>query len=217
MSEEQFQTAISVLQEQAATRRIENNKREIDAIKQNTLQGNVEVERIKNLSAENQVALATSMGMEILNELAKHNEKAFKIAKAAAIAEAIVSAGLAIVNAYKLPFPLNIIMAASIAAKTYSQIQAIRSTQYSGARRQGGLVGENQSYLVGEDGPEMFTPSSSGRITPNDQMGQGVTVNFNISTVDADGFDEILINRRSTIVGIINEATNKRGRVGATQ
>ena len=217
LSEEQFQTAISVLQEQAATRRIENNKREIDAIKQNTLQGNVEVERIKNLSAENQVALATSMGMEILNELAKHNEKAFKIAKAAAIAEAIVSAGLAIVNAYKLPFPLNIIMAASIAAKTYSQIQAIRSTQYSGARRQGGLVGENQSYLVGEDGPEMFTPSSSGRITPNDQMGQGVTVNFNISTVDAQGFDEILLNRRSTIVGIINEATNKRGRVGVTQ
>jgi len=78
-------------------------------------------------------------------------------------------------------------------------------------------VGENQSYLVGESGPEMFTPSSSGRITANDQMSQGVTVNFNISTVDADGFDEILLNRRSTIVGIINEATNKRGRVGATQ
>jgi hypothetical protein len=42
-------------------------------------------------------------------------------------------------------------------------------------------------------------------------------VNFNISTVDAQGFDEILLNRRSTIVGIINEATNKRGRVGVTQ
>ncbi len=153
-----------------------------------------------------------------MNALAQFNEKAFKIAKALAIAESLQNTYRAVSNALAtFPFPLNVAIAGIMAARGYAEVQKIRGTQYTGARRQGGLVGENQSYLVGESGPEMFTPSSSGRITPNDQISQGVTVNFNISTVDADGFDEILINRRSTIVGIINEATNKRGRVGATQ
>ena len=43
-----------------------------------------------------------------------------------------------------------------------------------------------------------------------------VTVNFNIDTTDASGFDDLLLDRRSTIVGIINEAMNVRGREGVT-
>jgi len=37
----------------------------------------------------------------------------------------------------------------------------------SGARASGGPVGSGQTYLVGEKGPELFTPSSSGSIIPN--------------------------------------------------
>ena len=82
----------------------------------------------------------------------------------------------------------------------------------------GGTIPGNQPSLVGERGPEVYIPKQTGTIIPNENLNMGsTTVNFNISTVDADGFDEILINRRSTIVGIINEATNKRGRVGVTQ
>jgi len=47
-------------------------------------------------------------------------------------------------------------------------------------------------------------------------MGNQVTVNFNIETIDATGFDELLIDRRSTIVGVINEAMNRQGREGIT-
>jgi hypothetical protein len=99
-----------------------------------------------------------------------------------------------------------------------ARVSSIRSQQYTGPRAQGGPVGANQSYLVGEKGPEILRMcSNAGSIVPNDQMGGGpVTVNFNISTVDAEGFDELLIRRRATITGIINTALEKRGKVGVT-
>ena len=77
-------------------------------------------------------------------------------------------------------------------------------------------------------GPRIFVPNKSGTIIPNNMMPQAdsssggsamggdVTVNFNINTVDAAGMDELLVDRRTTIVGIINQALNQRGRVGVT-
>lgn len=57
----------------------------------------------------------------------------------------------------------------------------------AGARAHGGPVTGGSTYLVGEKGPEMFVPSVSGTIVPNNQMG-GVTVTnvFQISTGVAD-------------------------------
>lgn len=43
----------------------------------------------------------------------------------------------------------------------------------SGARAAGGPVGADGTYLVGERGPELFTPSSSGTIVPNHELGGG--------------------------------------------
>lgn len=43
-----------------------------------------------------------------------------------------------------------------------------------GARAMGGTVQYNKPYLVGERGPELFTPSGYGSITPNSQMGGGM-------------------------------------------
>lgn len=85
-------------------------------------------------------------------------------------------------------------------------------------RAEGGPVATSQPYVVGEQGPELFIPSTSGTIVPNNMAGGGgdVSVNFNINTVDAAGFDELLVDRRSTIVGIINSALNQRGKVGVT-
>lgn len=42
---------------------------------------------------------------------------------------------------------------------------------YGGARAMGGPVTAGKSYLVGEVGPEMFVPSVSGSIVPNNKMG----------------------------------------------
>lgn len=43
-----------------------------------------------------------------------------------------------------------------------------------GARAMGGTVQMNQPYLVGERGPELFTPSGYGNITPNSQLSGGM-------------------------------------------
>ncbi|MBB3972512.1 M15 family metallopeptidase [Hansschlegelia beijingensis] len=41
---------------------------------------------------------------------------------------------------------------------------------FGGARAAGGPVAAGKTYLVGEKGPEMFSPSSSGRIIPNKSL-----------------------------------------------
>jgi len=81
-------------------------------------------------------------------------------------------------------------------------------------------VRAGESYVVGERGPEILTMGSTGRITPNDKIqtsqtevgNRNVNVSFNISTVDAAGFDTLLQSRRGQIIGIINTAMNERGR-----
>ena len=51
-------------------------------------------------------------------------------------------------------------------------------------RAAGGPVKGGKSYIVGERGPEMFTPGVSGGITPNHALGGSTNVNVN---VDASG------------------------------
>ncbi len=54
---------------------------------------------------------------------------------------------------------------------------------FGGARAGGGDVIGGRSYLVGENGPEMFTPRTAGTITPNGATG-GTTIvqNINVTT-----------------------------------
>jgi len=77
----------------------------------------------------------------------------------------------------------------------------------------GGPVSAGSTYLVGERGPEIFTPRQSGSIIPNEQIGgsSNINVNFNITANDTRGFDQLLQQRRGQIVGIINQAMNDRG------
>jgi len=51
-------------------------------------------------------------------------------------------------------------------------------------RANGGSVMNSGSYLVGEKGPELFTPGRSGSIAPNGSLGGGTNVTVN---VDASG------------------------------
>jgi tape measure domain-containing protein len=79
----------------------------------------------------------------------------------------------------------------------------------------GGTPPVNKPSLVGERGAELFLPKSSGTIIPNEQLPQmaGTTnINFTINTVDAQGVDELLTNRRSTIINVINDALNRQGK-----
>ena len=51
-------------------------------------------------------------------------------------------------------------------------------------RANGGPVSAGKSYMVGERGPEMFTPNTGGRITSNDDLGGSTSIVVN---VDASG------------------------------
>jgi hypothetical protein len=77
----------------------------------------------------------------------------------------------------------------------------------------GGTVSKGQPIVVGEKGAELFIPNSTGQIAQSARgMGGGaVSVNFNINTLDARGFDELLVRNRGTITQIINSAVNERG------
>jgi hypothetical protein len=60
-------------------------------------------------------------------------------------------------------------------------------------RAEGGPVSRGRSYIVGERGPELFTPGSSGMITPNHQLGGGstsVVVNVDASGSNVEGDEE---------------------------
>ena len=78
----------------------------------------------------------------------------------------------------------------------------------------GGAVGKGRPVMVGERGPELFIPNSSGQITQNARGmgGKSAVVNFNINTIDSRGFDQALIENRGTITSIINNALTEKGR-----
>ena len=86
---------------------------------------------------------------------------------------------------------------------------------------EGGNIGKDQPAIVGEKGPELFVPQSSGKIIPNDQLGSGaergglgrtVNVNFTVNAIDSNSFQTTLAEQRDTIVGIINDAVMDKGR-----
>jgi hypothetical protein len=80
---------------------------------------------------------------------------------------------------------------------------------FGGGRAAGGPVNAGTTYLVGERGPELFTPSGSGSIIPNNRLGGGggginITVN---GALDPEG-----VARQ--IITILNNSTY-RGTLGS--
>jgi hypothetical protein len=65
-----------------------------------------------------------------------------------------------------------------------SEYDALTLAGISGSRANGGPVIGGSSYLVGEQGAEIFTPSTSGNITPNHAMGGGATITVNVNGGD---------------------------------
>jgi hypothetical protein len=75
-------------------------------------------------------------------------------------------------------------------------IGSLLGDAFGGGKAMGGPVISGTSYLVGERGPELFTPSVSGMITPNNRMGGGnTTINLNVSgAIDPEGTARTIID-----------------------
>ena len=136
--------------------------------------------------------------------------KAVEMFKASAIREALISVYTGALNTFKsIPFPFNIVAVGGAISFGMGLVNKIKGFE------KGGRPPVGQPSIVGEKGAEMFVPDQAGTIIPNNQLGIGqpVTVNFNINTVDARGFNELLVNSRGTIVNMINNAVNEKGKM----
>jgi len=136
-------------------------------------------------------------------------KKATEIFKFAAIREGLISAYKAGVKALaSVPFPFNIAAAGAVVGTGLKLVDKIKGFE------KGGAVSKGQPVMVGERGAELFIPNQTGQITQSARgTGNGATtVNFNINTVDASGFEELLVRSRGTITQLINSAVNERGR-----
>jgi hypothetical protein len=82
---------------------------------------------------------------------------------------------------------------------------------FGGGRANGGPVSRGTSYVVGERGPELFVPNTSGKIIPNGGAGgRGNTINLTVNgAIDAEG-------TARTIIDVLNRSTS-RGTLGAGQ
>jgi len=89
-------------------------------------------------------------------------------------------------------------------------ISGLISSAFGGARASGGSVTGGKSYLVGEQGAEMFVPNTSGTIVPNSALGGsgGSTINLTVNgAIDPEG-------TARTIVDVLNRSFS-RGTLGA--
>ena len=194
----------------------ERDKSIIQAIGQQERQRKFVQERIEfeKKSEVEKAQLAIQQGASIFSALGAQNKKAFEAAKAFNIANAIMNTYLGVTKALAVyPFPFNLVFAAGALAAGMAQVAQIRAQSYSG-RALGGPVMGGQTYMVGESGPELFTPSTTGSITRNGDLmrgGEPVNVNFTIVANDTQGFDQLLTSRKGVIQQIISDAMLERG------
>lgn len=172
-----------------------------------------EAARFEMLSTQEKYAFALDQAATMFSSLGTYNKKAFEAAKAFNIANAIMNAYLGATKALATyPFPFGLVAAAAAVAAGMAQVAQIRAQSYSG-RALGGPVMGGKPYIVGENGPELFTPNTTGSITRNSdlQPQQNPVINFNIQANDAQGFDDLLIQRRGMITQMVRDAMVETG------
>lgn len=214
----------SILIEQAKNQSILDNEQRIAEarMKLNGVTNQAIIDAVKaqmaNVKMIQAGGLAGAQGVlgamdQVFGAMAGTSKRAFEIHKALAISQAIISTYQAAAMAIAMPPgpPFSFVYVAGAIAAGLAQVGAIRSQQYSG-RALGGPVMGNQSYIVGENGPELFTPNNAGQITRNDQLGGGSTnVNFTIVANDSQGFDTLLNTRKGMIKQMISDAMLDKG------
>ncbi|HEX8693404.1 MAG TPA: hypothetical protein VF746_13350 [Longimicrobium sp.] len=122
---------------------------------------------------------------------------------------------------------LGAVVGGASPSSTSSRLPAILAP-IDGARATGGPVSAGGAYLVGERGPELFLPGSSGNIIPNHRLSRGgggrpaagggvvnvhVTVNQNVQAWDARSVSQMLEGSRDEIAMQVARAINGSGAV----
>ena len=137
-------------------------------------------------------------------------KKGTALLKASSIKEALIDVYGAALRAFKNfgGFPLGLVAATATIGAGMKLVNKIKGFQ------SGGAVSKGQPIMVGENGPEIFRPNSTGQIEQSARgtdMGRTI-LNFNITATDVKGIEELLLDNRSTIVNVINGALNDQGK-----
>jgi hypothetical protein len=127
----------------------------------------------------------------------------FIASKAIAVAEIIMNTNVAASKAEAQFGAWGVPIATAIRVAGYASAGMTAGLAIDGAREKGGPVWADGTFLVGEKGPELFTPSTSGRIIPNhllDPTGGGgnrgaVTINYS-PQIHIDGDTDMEKNRK---------------------
>ena len=208
----------TVLQSQTSALAVEMSEKDrafLQAVGAQERQKAIVTERInfEKKSELEKAQFGVEQAANMFSALGKENKKAFEASKALNIASAIMNTYQAATKALATyPFPFGLIAAAGAIAAGMAQVSVIRSQSYSG-RALGGPVMGGRSYMVGESGPELFTPSTTGSITRNQDLGSSAPTNINFTIVanDTQGFDQLLSSRKGVIQQIISDAMLERG------
>ncbi len=80
-------------------------------------------------------------------------------------------------------------------------------TIFGGLLHEGGPARRGNSYIVGEKGPEMFTPGVSGMVTPNNALGgsNNIVVNVDASGTEVQG-DDTTSSQLGKVIGLAVQA-----------
>jgi hypothetical protein len=179
----------------------------------NMLKVDKEYERAKILLMFERNAQAIELANQLGQELYRQGLIGFDAMRGIAVAQALISAQLAALKALEtLPPPYSYAVAGMSYAMGLLRVREIQSM--SPKREAGGPVSRGKSFLVGERGPELFTPNQSGNISSNANSVGSANVTFNIQANDTRGFDQLLQQRRGMIVGMINRAMRSQARGG---
>jgi hypothetical protein len=112
--------------------------------------------------------------------------------------EAITSKVTAVMDFVKKKVDSAKKMLASIGGKVSDAVWNTVSNIWnavSGARANGGTVQAGKSYLVGEQGRELFVPQTSGTIVPNASLGGGITINMGGVSVSNEADENRLVEK----------------------
>jgi len=153
----------------------------------------------------------------------------FRISKAFALADSLVSLQAAIMKAsVAAPFPANLATMAAMGSAGLAVISNLRGVTFGGGRQYGGAVSADSLYRVGEAGPEMFTasngqnymiPGQNGKVVPNGDLGGKVSVIVNnyasgvdvSATQTSDGNVEVTVQR--AVAEVASQIASNSGQV----
>jgi hypothetical protein len=190
----------------AEGKKIAHNNRMNDILhahlaKQSAMQKAAKASEVDNLQTS---------GKKVVGALSTQYKWAFDLHKKFAIKDALIDTYKAVSSSFTNAggWPMGIGPAAVALAQGMANVQMLRATSY---REKGGPVSAGSPYIVGERGPELIVPSQAANVVPNDQLG-GNNVTINVTTNDANGFDDLLNRSRGTLLGLMNQALNENGR-----